>query len=457
MPRLDEFVFAPDQEAERVYLLGLGLPGVPNAKLEEEMSELGELAETAGAEVVGADIQHLDKPNPLTCFGKGKVEELKSLKGDLGFTSVISNEDLAPRQQRNLEDALDMKVLDRSEVILDIFARHARSHEGRLQVESAQLRHLLPRLAGGRNLSRLGGGIGTRGPGEQKLEVDRRRIRNRMTDLGQQIVKLQNSRRLHRNTRRRNQVPVAAVVGYTNAGKSTLLNALTGAGVLEADQVFATLDPTTRAVHLPDGRKILLTDTVGFIQKLPTDLVAAFRGTLEEVTEANILIHVLDATHPAMRGHFDATNEELERLEAINKPMVLALNKVDALDPGTVAMIQRRGTWAPYDDVVPISAKTGEGLPRLLETLARLSEAGLVRLDLMVPYSEAGVEAEVLRRGRVLKRDYLADGMRLVAEVLSSDAGRFEDYVVAEPAEKVTPVGRRVAGKRVASPRARAG
>jgi GTP-binding protein HflX len=434
MPRLDEFVFAPDQEAERVYLLGLGLPGVHNDRLEEEMSELGELAETAGAEVVGADVQHLDKPNPLTCFGKGKVEELKSLKGDLGFTTVVSNQDLAPRQQRNLEDALDMKVLDRTEVILDIFARHARTHEGRLQVEAAQLRHLLPRLAGGRNLSRLGGGIGTRGPGEQKLEVDRRRIRNRITDLGQQIVKMQNSRRLHRDTRRRNQVPVAAVVGYTNAGKSTLLNALTEAGVQVADQVFATLDPTTRAVQLPDGRRILLTDTVGFIQKLPTDLVAAFRATLEEVTEASMLIHVLDATHPAMRSHFDATNEELDRLQALDKPMVLALNKCDQLDRGTVAMIQRRGTWAPYEEVVPISAGTGEGLTRLLETLSRMSQAGLVRLELLVPYSRAGVEAEVLRRGRVLKRDYLADGLHLVAEVLASDAGRFESYAVTAPA-----------------------
>jgi GTP-binding protein HflX len=213
-------------------------------------------------------------------------------------------------------------------------------------------------------------------------------------------------------------------------------------------------------VQLPDGRKVLLTDTVGFIQKLPTDLVAAFRGTLEEVTEANMLIHVLDATHPAMRAHFDATNEELDRLEALNKPMVLALNKVDALDPGTVAMIQRRGAWAPYDEVVPVSARSGEGLPRLLETLSRMSQAGLVRMELMVPYSEAGVEAEVLRRGRVLKRDYLADGMRLVAEVPLSDASRFEAYVAAAEAEAPAPdqaATRRGAGVRRSSPRARAG
>ncbi|MEA2645742.1 MAG: GTPase [Chloroflexota bacterium] len=429
MPRLDEFVFAPDQEAEKVYLLGLGLPGVSNEKLEEEMSELGELAVTAGAEVVGADVQHLDRPNPLTCYGKGKVEELKSLKSDLGFTTVVTNDDLAPRQQRNLEDILDMKVLDRTEVILDIFARHARSHEGRLQVEAAQLRHLLPRLAGGRKLSRLGGGIGTRGPGEQKLEVDRRRIRNRISELGRDLTKMQKSRRLHRQARVRNQVPVVAVVGYTNAGKSTLLNALTGAGVLEADQVFATLDPTTRAVDLPDGRKVLLTDTVGFIQKLPTDLVAAFKATLEEVTEANVLVHVLDASHPAMRAHFAATNEVLDQLEALDKPMVLALNKVDLLDPGTVAMMQRRGDWAPYDEVVPVSARTGKGMDRLLAAIERLTRDGLVQLDLLLPYDQAGLESEVLKRGRVLKREYLNEGTHLVAEVPSSDAPRFRDFV----------------------------
>src|SRR4030088_80402 len=324
---MDEFVFAPDEEPERVYLVGLGLPGVTGGELEEQMAELAELAVTAGAEVVGSDVKHLQQPNPLTCYGKGKVEELKALRADLDFTTLVSNEELVPRQQRNLEDALDMKVLDRTEVILDIFARHARTHEGRLQVEAAQLRHFLPRLPGGSNLSRLGGGIGTRGPGEQKLEVDRRRIRRRISELGRDITRLQKSRSLHRQARKRGEVPVVAVVGYTNAGKSTLMNAVTDAGVLEADQLFATLDPTTRAVVIPDGRKVLLTDTVGFIQKLPTDLVAAFRATLEEVTEADLILHVLDASHPAMREHFEATNEILEQIKDLDKPMILDLNK----------------------------------------------------------------------------------------------------------------------------------
>jgi len=442
MPRMDEFVFAPDEEPERVYLVGLGLPGVTGGELEEQMAELAELAVTAGAEVVGSDVQHLERPNPMTALGKGKVDELKGLKGDLGFTTVISNEELAPRQQRNLEDALDMKVLDRTEVILDIFARHARTHEGRLQVEAAQLRHFLPRLTGGRKLSRLGGGIGTRGPGEQKLEVDRRRIRRRISELGRDITRLQKSRSLHRQARKRGEVPVVAVVGYTNAGKSTLMNAVTDAGVLEADQLFATLDPTTRAAEIPDGRKVLLTDTVGFIQKLPTDLVAAFRATLEEVTEADLILHVLDASHPAMREHFEATNEVLEQLKALDKPMILALNKIDLLDPGTVAMIRRRGDWSPYEEVVAISARTGAGLESLMQAIERSTQEHLVRLDLLVPYDQAGVEAEVREHGRVLSCDYLGEGIRIEAEVPGNLAGRFAAYVKnANGAAKSEPPG----------------
>jgi GTPase len=429
MPGLDEFVFTPDQEPERVYLIGLGLPGVTGAKLEEQMAELAELAITAGAEVVGSDIQHLERPNPMTAYGKGKVEELKSLKGDLGFTTVICNDELAPRQQRNLEDALDMKVLDHTEVILDIFARHARTHEGRLQVEAAQLRHFLPRLTGGRKLSRLGGGIGTRGPGEQKLEVDRRRIRRRISELGRDITKLQKSRSLHRQARRRAEVPVVAVVGYTNAGKSTLMNAITGAGVLEADQVFATLDPTTRAAAVPDGRRVLLTDTVGFIQKLPPELIAAFRATLEEVTEADLILHVLDASHPAMRDHFRATNEVLEQLKALDKPLILALNKRDLLDPGTLAMIRRRGDWSPYEEVVSISARTGDGIDSLMQAIERQTQENLSHITLLIPYENAGVEADVREHGRVLSCDYAGDGIRIAAEVPTNLVGRFDAYL----------------------------
>ena len=445
MPRLDEFVFAPDQETERVYLLGLGLPGVSGEELEEQMEELAELARTAGAEVVGSDVQHLRTPNPLTCYGKGKVEELKALKEDLDFTTVISNEELVPRQQRNLEDALDMKVLDRTEVILDIFARHARTHEGRLQVEAAQLRHLLPRLTGGRKLSRLGGGIGTRGPGEQKLEVDRRRIRGRIRELKRDLEKVERSRTLHRSARRRDGVPVVGVVGYTNAGKSTVMNAITSAGVLEADQVFATLDPTTRAAHLPGGMKALFTDTVGFIQKLPTDLVEAFKGTLEEVTEATVVLHVLDISHPAMAEHFRSTNEVLDELQAMDKPLVLALNKCDLVEPATAAMIKRRGDWSPYEEVVTISAKTGEGIGSLMEAVERLAQAGMVRVELLVPYDHSEVEGELRERGRVLELDYEGDGISVIAEVprfMASRYGRFLRPEAVGPARKRASRGR---------------
>ena len=428
MPRMDEFVFAPDQEAERVYLLGLGLPGVSGDDLEEQMEELAELARTAGAEVVGSDIQHLRAPNPLTCFGKGKVEELKALKADLDFTTLVSNEDLVPRQQRNLEDALDMKVLDRTEVILDIFARHARTHEGRLQVEAAQLRHLLPRLTGGRKLSRLGGGIGTRGPGEQKLEVDRRRIRGRIQELKGELEKVERVRSMHRQARQKDGIPVVGVVGYTNAGKSTLMNALTSAGVLEADQVFATLDPTTRAARLPSGMRALFTDTVGFIQKLPTDLVEAFKSTLEEVTEASVIIHVLDIRHPAMAEHFAATNEVLDELHAIDKPLILALNKVDLLDPSTAAMIKRRGDWSPYEEVVLVSARNGAGVGSLLAAVDRQAQQGLVRVDLVLPYEQSGLESDLRERGHVLELDYTDEGISVVAEVPAGLAGRLARY-----------------------------
>jgi GTP-binding protein HflX len=425
MPRIDEFVFAPDAELEKAYLVGLALPGVSSAETEEQMAELAELTRTAGAEIVGSDVQHLQQPNPLTCYGKGKVEELRRLRGDLGFTTLVSNDNLMPRQQRNLEDTLDMKVLDRTEIILDIFARHARTHEGRLQVEAAQLRHLLPRLAGGRNLSRLGGGIGTRGPGEQKLEVDRRRIRQRINELGRDIAKVQKSRSLHRESRRRTEMPVVAVVGYTNAGKSTLMNRLTDSDVLVADQVFATLDPTTRAGELPDGRHVLLTDTVGFIQKLPTELVAAFRATLEEVTEADIIMPVLDAAHPALREHFDATNQVLDELKAMDKPLLLALNKRDLLTADVVDRI-RRADWSPYEEVVAVSGMTGAGTGSLMEAVQRMTEGGLVRLDLLVPYDKAGVESELRERGRVLSRDYMEEGIRLTAEVPARLAPRYQ-------------------------------
>ncbi|HEY8642977.1 MAG TPA: GTPase HflX, partial [Candidatus Dormibacteraeota bacterium] len=285
---------------ERAYLIGVVLPGTPPAAVEEQMRELEELLLTAGAEVVASDVQRRDAVEPGLFVGKGKVEEIRDRREELRYDLVVCNDDLSPRQQRNLERDLKIKVVDRTELILDIFAQHARTREGRLQVESAQLHHLLPRLIGAYDYHRQGGGIGTRGgPGEQQIEVERRRIRKRLKDLEHELEDVRRQREQQRAARRGSELVTVAIVGYTNAGKSTLLNTLTRAGVRAENKLFATLDPTTRRLRLESGREMLLTDTVGFIQKLPTDLVASFRATLEEVTHADIVLHVLDASAPA--------------------------------------------------------------------------------------------------------------------------------------------------------------
>ena len=425
MPRVDEFVFAPDTEVERAFLMGLAPPRVDAEHLEEQMRELGELVATAGAEVVGSDVQHLDHPNPATCYGKGKVEELKNLRGSLQFTTLVSNDELSPRQQRNLEDALNMKVLDRAEVILDIFARHARTHEGRLQVEAAQLRHLLPRLAGGRNLSRLGGGIGTRGPGEQKLEVDRRRIRQRIGELGREIVKLEKSRRLHREGRARQELPVIALVGYTNAGKSTLFNALTGAGVTARDQLFATLDPTMRGLRLPSGRRAILSDTVGFISELPHELVAAFRATLEEVAAADVILHVRDAAHPesaAQREDVVAVLEDMVSDGTLDanwsSRTIEVMNKADLL--GGVAHVPARA------GAVAVSAITGEGLEALEAAIDTRIAATMELADYDIPSEDGARLAWLYRHGEVIDRHDANSAVHVRVRLLPADRARFE-------------------------------
>src|SRR5438046_5116369 len=302
------------------------------------MAELADLARTAGTEVVGSDVQRRSEVDPAHLIGRGKVESLRELKLEVEFDLVVCNEDLSPRQQLNIERELKTRVLDRTEVILDIFAQHARTHEGRLQVEAARLHHMLPRLIGSyaydRQVGGRRGGVRARGgPGEQQIETERRRIRKRMRDLEREIEQVRAQRHQQRTGRRRAELETAAIVGYTNAGKSTLLNALTGASVRAEHRLFATLDPTTRRVDLPAGRGLLLTDTVGFIQKLPTDLVAAFRATLEEVTEADLVIQVLDASSPAVEEQATTVDQELAGLGAGDKPRVVVLNKVDLLGP----------------------------------------------------------------------------------------------------------------------------
>ena len=406
------------------------------------MAELAELARTAGAEVVGTDLQRRAEIEPSHFIGAGKVDTLREMVREGAFDMLVCNEDLSPRQQRNLEGSLKVRVFDRTEVILEIFALHARTHEGRLQVEAARLHHLLPRLIGAysydRQVGGMRGGVGARGgPGEQQIETERRRIRKRMRDLDREIEQVRDQRHQQRTGRRRAALQTAAIVGYTNAGKSTLLNALTGASVRAEHKLFATLDPTTRRLDLPSGRQVLLTDTVGFIQKLPTDLVAAFRATLEEVTEADIVIHVLDASSPVVEEQAATVEQELAELGADAKPRVVALNKVDLLGPAqrrrVVAAVAER-----YPKVVAISAINRGGFAPLLEAIDGVSRGETVSLELLVPYGSEGVLASLRRVGGVERTEYDDRGTRAWGWAPRHAAARFEPYSAAASAAAVS-------------------
>ncbi len=417
---------------ERAYLMALDVEGQGRAAVEEQLLELAELARTAGATVVGTEVQRRPRPDPALFIGSGKADSLHEAKHTLDFDVLIFNEELSPRQQRNLERKLDVKVIDRTDLILDIFAQRARTREGRLQVESAQLHHLLPRLVGGRDLSRLGGGIGTRGPGEQKLESDRRRIRRRIRDLDQDLKGIRKQRAQRREGRKRVPYPVVAIVGYTNSGKSTLLNAMTQARVQIQDALFVTLDPTTRLVRLPNRQEVLLTDTVGFIQKLPTDLVAAFKATLEEVQEADLLLHVLDASRYNGRDQLEAVHEILEDLDTMNKPMVLALNKVDVINADAVAALAAQD-WHPYREAVTISALREIGLKELGEAIARALPGEFVGVEVVLPYSENARQAQFHALGQVDTVEYRADGVAIRGRLPRGLLPRFTRFRVGEP------------------------
>ena len=408
------------------------LPGETAAKVDEQMTELAELARTAGAEVVGSEVQARRQVQPAYFIGKGKVDSLVELKTEGAFDVVMCNEDLSPRQQRNLERDLKTRVLDRTEVILEIFAQHARTHEGRLQVEAARLHHMLPRLIGSysydRQVGGQRGGLGSRGgPGEQQIEVERRRIRKRIKDLDREIEQVRSQRRQQRTGRRRAELETIAIVGYTNAGKSTLLNALTGAAVNAEHRLFATLDPTTRRLQLPSGRGLLLTDTVGFIQKLPTDLVAAFRATLEEVTEADIVLEVLDLSAPSVEDQAATVEQILSDLVAAGKPRVVALNKVDRLGPAARRRAVQRLTGR-YPNAVPVSALNMSGFVELHQAIDAATRGDSVRLDLLVPYGSEGVLAELRSVGGVERTEYVESGTRAWGWAPRHAAHRFEPY-----------------------------
>lgn len=421
-----------EKRQERAILAGVDYNASAGGwSIEDSLTELKGLAETAGAQVAGKVIQRKAKPDNAFFLGRGKVDEIGMLAQNVEADLLIVDDEISPSQQRNLEMSTGLRVVDRTALILDIFAQRARSAAGKLQVELAQLRYNLPRLGGqGLVLSRQGGGIGTRGPGETKLEMDRRRIHGRIHDLEERIAKLKNQRQLHRAQRKNSRIPTAALVGYTNAGKSTLLNALAaGDEVLAEDKLFATLDPTTRLVELDEKQELLLTDTVGFIQKLPHTLVSAFQATLEETVEADLLLHVVDASDANYELQIKAVMEVLQEIGAQDKPSVFVFNKADKLPEAerdneyiAARMLQGR-------DGVVISAKDEQGLKMLREKIKGFFNQGQVTLTLCIPYDQGALVTELHNLGKVEAIDYDEQGTLLTVKMPVSDAESFQKYV----------------------------
>ena len=418
---------------ERVVLAGVWTEGTAE-DAENSLRELAALAETAGSEVLDGVIQRRATPDPATYLGKGKAQELAEIVALSGADTVVVDSELAPSQRRALEDVVRVKVIDRTALILDIFAQHASSREGRAQVELAQLEYLLPRLRGwGESMSRQAGGraaggegIGSRGPGETKIELDRRRIRTRMAKLRKDIAGMKPAREAKRANRRRNRVPSVAIAGYTNAGKSSLLNRLTHAGVLVENALFATLDPTVRKAMTPDGIGYTLSDTVGFVRNLPTQLVEAFRSTLEEVADADVILHVVDGSHPDPEGQISAVRSVFAEVDAHRIPEIIVLNKADAADPAVVARIR-----AKEPHTVVVSARTGEGIEELERAIAATIPRPDVRLELLIPFTRGELVSRLHSEdAEILAEGYEEGGTRLSVLVRQDLAPEYEDYIV---------------------------
>ena len=394
---------------ERVILVAVRKSDRENT--EQSLDELCELASTAGAVTVARVIQNLDNFNPATYIGKGKIDEIKELIIEYDATGIICDDELSPAQMNNLSDALEIKIMDRTLLILDIFAARANTNEGKIQVELAQLRYRSSRLSGlGNALSRLGGGIGTRGPGETKLEMDRRIIHERIGQLKHELEAVVTHRELTRSQRSRSNIPVVAIVGYTNAGKSTLLNTLTGAGILAENKLFATLDPTTRGLELESGQQILLTDTVGFISKLPHHLVEAFKSTLEEAVYADIILHVVDASNPAMDSQMYVVYDTLEKLGAGDKPIITAFNKIEIAGNKVLKDFKA-------DKTVNISALHGDGLTELKDTIEEVLRESKIYIEKTYSYTEASKISLIRKYGQLISEEYVAEGIEVKAYV----------------------------------------
>lgn len=398
------------ESEEKVILVGVCLNEKDN--IEESLDELKELVKTADATVVGRLVQNRESFHSATYIGKGKIEELKELAIETGATGIVCDDELSPAQIRNLEETLDLKIMDRTLVILDIFSKRALTKEGMIQVELAQLKYRSSRLVGLRSsLSRLGGGIGSKGPGEKKLELDRRLIRNRIAQLSKELEEVKMHREVQRKQRRKNLIPVVCIVGYTNAGKSTLLNRLTQAGVLEEDQLFATLDPTTRKLELESGQEIMLTDTVGFIRKLPHHLVDAFRSTLEEAKYSDLILHVVDMSNPQMDQQMEAVYETLDCLDIRDKTIITVFNKQDKVEK--LQIIKD----AKADKTVRISAKKEEGFEELLQTIEEILQSRKQLIEKVYPYDQGSTLQIIRKYGQILEEEYLPEGTKIKAYI----------------------------------------